>query len=198
MHRNDKNTNRNSCPLQLGLLAPVLIALLGLIGFGCTLSVPEDILDLDLGGGEEDDDVFMLYEAEDDDTYYEYVDFLEVLAPAISSPPADAIRHSDAHAYAVGVPMLLDDLDGDGEHQPPSGVDRAELWGVSSDSVLLYVDGDLGAMAAEQPVGLAILASDAFAPGSQDRIRDGPYCRRPPVLATTDSGLRRRMTASPQ
>jgi len=108
----------------------------------------------------EAEQVYMQFEAEEEDAWYEYMDFLEVIAPTLDAPPQQAIREVGDYAFAVGVPMLLDDLDGDGVYGVPEGEEHDELWGVSTESVLLYVDGDLDRMASVQPVGLAVLSEE--------------------------------------
>ena len=108
----------------------------------------------------ETEQVYMRYEAEEEDAWYEYMDYLEVIAPAIDTPPEEAIRHVGEYSFAVGVPMLLDDLDGDGVHRAPSGDEYDELWGVSTESVLLYVDGSLDQIASVQPIGMEILSDE--------------------------------------
>ncbi len=99
------------------------------------------------------DDVFVEF-LDDTDTWYHYQNYLEVTAPDLSAPPDDAIRGepTDAYRYAIGLPMLLDDNDGDGEHEPPDEDGPGELWGVAMETAYLFVEGDLAVFFDQQPV----------------------------------------------
>ena len=99
------------------------------------------------------DQVFPSY-AESEGTWYNYLNYVEVDAPDVHAPPPEAIRSGPHYSYAVGVPLLLDDVDGDGDHVPPTEHDPGELWGVTPESAFLFVEGDLDAFWAEQPVSL--------------------------------------------
>ncbi len=106
------------------------------------------------------EDVYMLYEEEAEDTWYEYVDYLEVTAPEVALPPADAIRTAEAFTFAVGLPLLLDDRDADGDWTPPDHEEWNELWGASAMSAFLYADGDLDHLGDSLPVGLDMMSDE--------------------------------------
>ncbi len=89
--------------------------------------------------------------AEDDDTWYHYVNYLEVEMPDLQAPPPEAVRDYGAWTLAVGVPMLLDDADGDGAWDAPDDAPE-ELWGVTPESAFLSFTGDLGLLEQYMPV----------------------------------------------
>ncbi len=101
--------------------------------------------------GADGDEVYPSY-SEDDDTWYNYLNYVEVEAPDLSAPPPAAIRVGPHYSFAVGIPLLLDDLDGDGDHQAPTEEDPGELWGVTPESAYLFLEGDIDRFWDEQPV----------------------------------------------
>lgn len=108
-----------------------------------------------------DEHIFVEFE-QDEDTEYHYVDYMEVLAPEVGEPPDEAIRgHGSEYLFALGIPLVLEDFDWDGNHDPPMPPeDPADLWGATPFSALLWVDGDLEAFADQQPVGLEMYNPD--------------------------------------
>jgi len=111
---------------------------------------------IELGHG----DLFVNYEDEEE-IEFEYVDFLEVRLPAVSSPPEAAIRPAgEDTSFAVGVPMLMNDLDEDGAWQVPGEEEAGDLWGVSATSAFLFVEGNLEELARTQPVGLEMMSDE--------------------------------------
>ena len=108
-----------------------------------------------------EEDMYFEWEEDDEDTWYHYVDFMEVLAPDLVEPPGEAIRgHGAEYLYAVGLPMLLDDHDHDGFYQPPVPDDPGDLWGATPYSALLWVDGNLDLFADSQPVGMEMFSDE--------------------------------------
>ena len=97
------------------------------------------------------EEVFPSY-SESEGTWYNYLNYVEVTTPAVSTPPPGAIRAGPHYSFALGIPLLLDDLDGDGDHIPPTEVEPGELWGVTPESAYLYIEGDLDRFVDEQPV----------------------------------------------
>ncbi len=157
--------------LGLALLAPVVAGcgdgLLGedgiesLTGFD-DLSLPQEpawvvrwILEDDLVDGpamEIDlDEVFPSY-SESEGTWYNYINYVEVSTPPLTAPPPEALRSGPDYSFALGIPMLLDDLDGDGDHDTPTEEEPGELWGVTPESAYLYIEGDIDRFVDEQPV----------------------------------------------
>ena len=103
------------------------------------------ILDEDYQDGPEHEvaleSMFLDYAA-DEDTWYHYVNYIEVEQPVIASPPPGAIRDFGTWSFALGVPMLLDDAVGDGVWVAPDEQPE-ELWGVTPESALFYFSGDM-------------------------------------------------------
>lgn len=95
--------------------------------------------------------VFLDY-TDDEDTWFHYVNYLEVEKPGLTTPPAEAIRDFGSWSFAVGVPMLLDDVDANGDWVTPSDTDPEELWGATPESAFFYFNGDLGQLMEWLPV----------------------------------------------